>query len=247
MPKVNDCFESLEEFEKAAKSAAKFSRFALSRKDSNLTECKDKRKRNTRCESCPVYIKAIAKKCYTSTNISSTKIKWFVTKVMLERDYFLLELDEVATFPQYRAMSLNQKNLVQQLYNSNTPTHVIIAATNKVIDGGIVFSKDVINERARIRLALNEGSNNDPIQRFLKLLEECNYMVVLLKSVKGYLTHLFFAYIESAKWVAKCPEVLIVYSTYRTNIYKYPLVSAIGITSISNDRGALASYQIAMV
>ncbi|CAG8584967.1 20804_t:CDS:2, partial [Gigaspora margarita] len=272
MPKVDDHFESLEEFEDAAKSAAKVSGFAFSRKDSNLTERKgtslyvvlqctkggewrnnwsitektQKRKRNTRREGCPVYIRAKAKKCYTNTNILSTEIKWIVTKAMLEHDHPLLELNEVATFPQYRAMNLNQKNLVQQLHNSNTPTRIIMVAVNNIIDGGIIFSKDIINERARIRLALNEGSNNDPTQRFLKLLEERDYMVVLLKLVKGYLTHLFFSHIESAKWVAKCPEVLIMDSIYKTNIYKYPLVSAVGITNISNDRGALASYQIAM-
>ncbi|CAG8844811.1 15738_t:CDS:2, partial [Gigaspora margarita] len=61
-----------------------------------------------------------------------------------------------------------------------------------------------------------------------------------------YLTHLFFSHVEAAKCVAKCPEVLIVDATYRTNIYKYPLISAIGINNISNEKGVLASYQIAM-
>ncbi|CAG8563470.1 4980_t:CDS:2 [Cetraspora pellucida] len=74
-------------------------------------------------------------------------------------------------------------------------------AVNEVIDGGIICTKDIINEHACIRYALNE---------------------------------------------ARCPEVLIVDATYKTNIYKFPLVSAIGINNVSNKKEALASFQIAM-
>ncbi|CAG8855102.1 36257_t:CDS:1, partial [Gigaspora margarita] len=42
MPNVNDKFDSLEAFEDAARSAAKYEGFAFSRKDSNLTWCKGK-------------------------------------------------------------------------------------------------------------------------------------------------------------------------------------------------------------
>ncbi|CAG8787707.1 23313_t:CDS:2 [Dentiscutata erythropus] len=246
MPNVNDKFDSLEAFEDAARLAAKYEGFAFSRKDSNLTGCKgkslfvvlqctkggewkncwniteetSKRKKTTKREGCPVYIRATATKCHSTTSVLNTEVKWIVTKAVLEHKHTMLELDEVATFPQYRAMSLNQKNLVQQLHDNNAPTRVITAAVNKVINGGIILSKDIVNERARIRLALNEGYNNDSTQILLRLLEERDYMVVAHKTTKGYLTHLFFSHVEAAKCVAKCPEVLI--------------------------KGVLASYQIAM-
>ncbi|CAG8852566.1 5609_t:CDS:2, partial [Gigaspora margarita] len=141
---------------------------------------------------------------------------WIVTKVILDHDHPMVELNEVATFPQY------------------------------LIDGGIICTKDVVNERARIRYILNEGYNNDSVQKLLKLFEERDYIVIPLKTVKGHLTHLFFSYVEAAKCVARCPEVLIVDTTYKTNIYKFPLVSAIGINNVSNEKGTLVFFQIAM-
>ncbi|RIB05393.1 hypothetical protein C2G38_2253836 [Gigaspora rosea] len=194
--KSDDEFESLEAFKDAAKSAAKYRGFAFSRKDSNLTrrngkspfvvlqcmkggewrncwnitEETQKRKKNTKRDSCPVSI-------FNS----------------------MLESEEVATFPQYCSMSLSQKIL------------------------------DIINECARIRLALNKGHNNNSTtflkklknvliksypndtklgtQTLLRLFKKHDYMVVALKTTKEYLTHLFFSYIEVAKCVTKCPEI----------------------------------------
>ncbi|CAG8857362.1 14645_t:CDS:1, partial [Gigaspora margarita] len=83
-------------------------------------------------------------------------------------------------------------------------------------------------------------------QKLLKLFEERDYMVIPLKTVKGHLTHLFFSHVEAAKCVVRCPEVFIVDATYKTNIYKFPLVSAIGINNVSNEKGSLASFQIAI-
>ncbi|CAG8756375.1 10498_t:CDS:2, partial [Cetraspora pellucida] len=253
--------ERIEAFENTAQLAAKNQGFAFSRKDSNLTgrngkspfvvlQCTKeetrKRKKKTRREDCSVYIRATATKCQSTADVLNTEIKWIVTKVVLEHNHTKLKLDEVVTFPQHHAMNLRQKILVQQLHDSNAPTCVITTAINKISNGGMILSKDIVNKHARIRLALNEGYNNDSTQTLLKLLEERNYVVVPHKTVKGYLTHLFFFHIEAAKCVAKCPEVLIVDSTYRTNIYKYSLVSVVGINNISNEKGVLATYQIAM-
>ncbi|CAG8832309.1 21142_t:CDS:2 [Gigaspora margarita] len=219
MPKLNERFEFLEAFENAAKSAAKAHGFAFSRKDSNLVGHKTKlpfvvrnalrkKKKNSKRDRCPVYIRAVIK--YYSMVNSSDKPKWVITKVVLKHNHPMLKVDEIATYPQYHVMS------------------------------------DVVNECACIRLALNEGSNENSTQKLLKLLEECNYIVVPLKTTKGYLTHLFFSHVEAIKCIARCPEVLIVNSTYKTNVYKYPFVSAIGVNNISNKKGALASYQIAI-
>ncbi|CAG8465364.1 6181_t:CDS:2 [Dentiscutata erythropus] len=191
MPKVNDKFESLEAFEDAAKSAAKSNGFAFARKDSNLTgrngkspfvilQCTKggewrnnwniseetrKKKKNTRRDGCPVYIRAVV------TKTTDADIMWVVTKVVLDHIHYMVESDEVAIFPQYRVMNLSQKNLVRQLHDNHAPTRVI-TAVNKVIDGGIICTKDIVNERARIRYALNEGSNNDSAQKLLRLFEE---------------------------------------------------------------------------
>ncbi|CAG8622005.1 12792_t:CDS:2 [Dentiscutata erythropus] len=126
MPKVNDEFKSLKAFENAAKSAAKYRGFAFSRKDSNLTGHNGK---------------------------SSFVV---VTKTEFKHNHSMLELEEVATFPQYHSISLSQKILVKQLHNNNTPTQVITAAVNRTIDSKMILSKDIINKYAYIRLALNK-------------------------------------------------------------------------------------------
>ncbi|CAG8777526.1 14344_t:CDS:2 [Cetraspora pellucida] len=82
---------------------------------------------------------------------------------------------------------------------------------------GIVMPKDVINKHAQIRYALNEDPNADSAQKLL-----CKHEY------------------------AKCPEVLIVDSTYKTNIYKFLLVNVVGISNITNNRGLLKTFQIAM-
>ncbi|RIB09714.1 hypothetical protein C2G38_2208033 [Gigaspora rosea] len=129
IPNVNDKFESLKAFENATRSAAKYEGFAFSRKDSNLLGVKEncpllfydvqkvengniteetrKRKRNTRCDGCHAYIRAVV------TN------------------FIRPQLNEIATFSQYCTISPNLKNLVQQLHNNNEPTRIITAAINK--------------------------------------------------------------------------------------------------------------------
>ncbi|RIB05151.1 hypothetical protein C2G38_2281685 [Gigaspora rosea] len=187
IPKVNDKFDSLKVLESAANLAAKANGFAFSRKDNNLTghggkspfiilQCTKggewrnncditektcKRKKKTKRNGCPVYIRAVVVKCYLTADTMNTETVWNVTKVALEHNHPLLELDEVATLPQHRTINLSQKRLIIQLHDSNAPTRVITAATNKVADDGIIHPKDIVNERARIRFALNEGPNDD--------------------------------------------------------------------------------------
>ncbi|CAG8841189.1 26692_t:CDS:2, partial [Gigaspora margarita] len=69
--------------------------------------------------------------------------------------------------------------------------------------------RNVINERDQIKNALNED---------------------------GSMQNLFFTHIEVARQVAICPEVLIVDATYKTNLYKLPLVNAIGVSNIGNTK-----------
>ncbi|CAG8800586.1 40591_t:CDS:2 [Gigaspora margarita] len=119
--------------------------------------------------------------------------------------------------------------------------------TSKSLDnGGIVLPKNVVNKWARIRYALNEGSNADSAQKLLCLCQQCDYMIKLLKTPDGHLTHLFFSHIEAAKHTTKYYEVLIVDATYKTNVYKFPLVSAVSISNITNEKGSLKTFQIAI-
>ncbi|CAG8811813.1 10466_t:CDS:2, partial [Cetraspora pellucida] len=79
----------------------------------------------------------------------------------------------------------------------------------------------------QIRNALNKGSNNDTTMQLLQMLEECQYVVRHLLSKDGCMKNLFFTYIEAARHAAICPEVLIIDATYKTNLYKLPLINSV--------------------
>ncbi|CAG8662725.1 10934_t:CDS:2 [Cetraspora pellucida] len=164
-------------------------------------------------------------RCKTTTIRKQSSMVWVVTKVEYVHNHSLLLSDEVLSFPQHRKLNINQKKLLNELHIIGTPTHIITTAINQFSNGGVIVPKDVVNQRARIRYVLNEGPNADSAQKLLRLLQQCDYIIELLKTQHGYLTYLFFSHIEAAKHTVKCPEVLIIDSTYKTNVYKYPLVT----------------------
>ncbi|CAG8847762.1 39715_t:CDS:2, partial [Gigaspora margarita] len=108
-----------------------------------------------------------------------------------------------------------------------------------------IMLKNIINKCDRIKNALNEGSNHDTTMRLLQMLEESQYLICYLLAKDRSIQSLFFIYIELAHQVAKCSKVLIVYTIYKTNLYKLPLINAIGVSNIGNAK-SLNTYQIAM-
>ncbi|CAG8762135.1 4844_t:CDS:2 [Cetraspora pellucida] len=96
-----------------------------------------------------------------------------------------------------------------------------------------MYMKDIVNEHDRIRNALNEGSNNDTTMWLLQMLEECQYIVHHLLSK------------DAACHAAICLKVLIVDATYKTNLYKLPLINSVGVNNIGKAK-SLNTYQIAM-
>ncbi|CAG8776734.1 21271_t:CDS:2 [Dentiscutata erythropus] len=81
----------------------------------------------------------------------------------------------------YRGFAFSKKDSNLTRCNGKSPFVVLQctkggewynSAVNKTIDGGIILSKNIINECACIRLALNEGYNNDSTQILLRLFKE---------------------------------------------------------------------------
>ncbi|RIB09154.1 hypothetical protein C2G38_2044567 [Gigaspora rosea] len=188
IPNVNDEFSTLETLEEAAQAAAKVQGFAFSRRSSNLdgnngkslyiilqctkggtwhnnwgiTSKSHKRLSKTKRYNCPVRIRAtVAKK--------RVPIVWIITDVEYTHNHSLLISNEVMSLPQHRSLNVDQKMLLHDLSNINAPTRIITTAINKVDNGGVVLPKDVVNKRARIRYALNEGPNADSAQKLLRL------------------------------------------------------------------------------
>ncbi|CAG8670966.1 7896_t:CDS:1, partial [Ambispora gerdemannii] len=103
----------------------------------------------------------------------------------------------------------------------------------------------VINERGQIRNALNKSSNYDTTVRLLQILEEHQYIVCHTLSKDDHMQNLFFTHIEAMRQMIICSEVLILDATYKTNLYKLPLINAVGVSNIDNAK-VLNTYQIAM-
>ncbi|CAG8781003.1 16991_t:CDS:2 [Cetraspora pellucida] len=221
IPKVNDKFSTLETLEEAAQAAAKAQGFAFSRCSSNLDGKNGK---------SPYVI-------LQCTKGGNWRNNWDVTPESRKRN------NEPLSTSMFKC---HQKKLLHDLININALTRIITTAINKVDNGGVIMPKDVVNKRARIKYALNEGPNADCAQKLLRLLQQRDYMIELLKTQDGHLTYLFFSHVEAAKHTAKCYEVLIVDATYKTNVYKFPLVSAVGISNIANEKGSLKTFQIVM-
>lgn len=133
--------------------------------------------------------------------------------------------------------------MLAHLHQANAAIGTIVALLNKMNENQqhIIHTEAVVNARAKLRRALNEGSNADTIQQLLRLLQERDHFAIPVKTPEARFGHLFFVHSEAMNTAAKCSEVLIVDATYSTNVSKFPMVSAVGVGNMSNDESRLVS------
>ena len=107
-----------------------------------ITEESRKRKRSSKRQDCPVYIRIAV--------IKSNSLVWTVRALNLEHNHNLLAADEIDALSQHRVMSQVQSELVDIMHNSGARTQAIVTAVN-MMNGGFVLPKDVVNKCARIK------------------------------------------------------------------------------------------------
>ncbi|CAG8664616.1 9369_t:CDS:1 [Ambispora gerdemannii] len=262
IPAIGSEFPTVESFKEAAQQGAKAAGFAFSvssskmsrvgkvnrtpfvtlqctmggeyRNNHEITEETRKRKKFTKRQNCPVILRAV---------LNEDAGVWVVQSFKTQHNHELLFPSQVHCLHQHRLLNTEQKELVHMMLRSGASTKSIADAVHW--KHGTVYTKDVINERGRIRNALNEGSNHDTTVRLLQMLEERQYVVRHTLSKDGHMQNLFFTHIEAARQTAICSEVLMVDATYKTNLYKLPLINAVGVSNIGNAK-VLNTYQIAM-
>ncbi|CAG8675510.1 1112_t:CDS:2 [Ambispora gerdemannii] len=93
--------------------------------------------------------------------------------------------------------------------------------------------------------ALNENFNHNITVQLLQMLEKHQYVVHHTLSKDDHIQNLFFTYIKAARQMTICSEMLMVDTTYKTNLYKLFLINIVGISNIDNVK-VLNTYQIAM-
>ncbi|CAG8540275.1 8787_t:CDS:1 [Cetraspora pellucida] len=262
IPEVGDEFPTAENFKEMAQQGAKAAGFAFSissskmsgggkgghtpfitlqctmggiyRNNHKINEETRKRKKLSKRQNCPVVLQAV---------LNENTRTWIVTSSKSVHNHELLIPSQIHCLPQHRHLNTEQKELVHIMLKSGTSTRSTADAIHW--KQSTVYTKDIINERDRIKNALNESTNHDTTMRLIKMLEERQYILRHLLTKDGHMLNLFFTYIEAARQVAICPEVLIIDATYKTNLYKLPLINTIGISNIGNAK-ALNTYQIAI-
>ena len=90
--------------------------------------------------------------------------------------------------------------------------------------------KQVYNERRQIWKA-NRGDKK-PLQYLISKLEEHNYTYFSrTQSESTTIEDIFWAHPTSVKLFNNFPTVLVMDSTYKTNMYKMPMFEVVGVTS----------------
>ncbi|CAG8768977.1 5392_t:CDS:1, partial [Cetraspora pellucida] len=189
VPEIGSKFQTVESFKEAAQQGAKAAGFAFSvssskmscdkkggqapyiilqctmggeyRNNHNITEETRKRIKFTKHQGCPVALYAV---------LNEKAGVWIVRSYKDQHSHELLLLSQVHCLPQHRQLNTEQKKLVHMMLKSGAPIQSVANAVQW--KHGTVYTKDIVNERDRIRNALNEGSNNDTTMRLLQMLEE---------------------------------------------------------------------------
>ncbi|CAG8664125.1 19474_t:CDS:2 [Cetraspora pellucida] len=162
------------------------------------------------------HIPFITLQCTMGAVLNKNTRTWVVTSSKSMHNHELLIPSQIHCLPQHRYLNTEQKELVHIMLKSG-------ASTQSIAD----------------------GTNHDTTMRLIKMLEEHQYILHHLLIKNSHMLNLFFTYIEAVHQVAICPEVLIINATYKINLYKLPLINAVGISNIGNAK-ALNTYQIAM-
>ncbi|CAG8615169.1 22756_t:CDS:2 [Dentiscutata erythropus] len=219
IPKVGDKFPTVESFKEAVQQSAKVAGFAFSvssskvsgggkgghtpfvvlqcvmgdkyRNNHQITEETQKRKKSTKRQNCPVSLRAVLNK--------DTKV-WVVTTSKNKHNHELLLPSQVHCFPQHWYLTTEQKKLVHIMLKSGASTQSIADAIHW--KNGMIYTKDIMNERDRIKNALNEGTNCNTTMCLLQMLEECQYIVRHVLTKDGYMLNLFFTHNEAALFVS---------------------------------------------
>ena len=106
---------------------------------------------------------------------------------------------------------------------------------------------DVYNKRQLNKKQLLSGLT--PIQALLKALNKhrgddlkLKYHFAHKEDNSNHLKSLFFAYLESLKYLQKNPNILLLNYTYKTNKFKMPFLYVVGINNSRQNFKLITSY-----
>ncbi|KAG2193021.1 hypothetical protein INT47_012146 [Mucor saturninus] len=228
-PTVGDTFASAEEFKDAYLMLHPTKVFSYSsgtvhpnKYKTVRTENSRKRVKVTMTGTCDFFVRAVLPK--------KNGDRWIVKSHNDVHNHDMLEDDEKLCLVNNRKLHYEQQRTIEEMHVANVKTSAIVAAVNNVkCTKTRVIAKDITNQRALLRSVLNEGENQHHMNPFIRNLEEKGYTLSSKYEENGRLTHLFLAHVSAVNNIRQCPEVLLVDATYRTSMFGYPLINAIGV------------------
>jgi hypothetical protein len=139
--------------------------------------------------------------------------------------------------PVHRRLTVDEKAQVAALSKTRAVSaKVIHIALKQANPNTLVRSRDIWNERARLRLKDLAGMT--PTQALVAILqdkgEDSSWVFRFETDDSGHVTQLFFTHKKVIMLVRQFFEVFLIDATYKTNRYKMPLVHFMAVVPVSN-------------
>ncbi|XP_012832675.1 PREDICTED: protein FAR-RED ELONGATED HYPOCOTYL 3-like [Erythranthe guttata] len=129
------------------------------------------------------------------------------------------------------ALNEAESKIIKDLSQSHVPPKKILANLRKNGLGLDAYSKQIYNEKAKLR-RLARGDRT-VMQYLIELLEEHNYYKWFRTDETTHaVIDLMWAHPLSVELLSKFPYVILLDSTYKTNQYKLPLLEIVGVTPV---------------
>ncbi|KAK9668866.1 hypothetical protein RND81_13G092500 [Saponaria officinalis] len=141
----------------------------------------------------------------------------------------------------YAGLDEEDKAYVEQQYRASVFPRYIKSGLQKITpDKPQPSSTQIYSETSKIRRRLRREGN--PAQQMLVLAVDANYVHWHEANFETHeLTHVFMSHPEAGKLFCAYPHVVLIDSTYKTNVYKMTLVEVVGVTPV------VSSFLIACV
>ncbi|CAG8577319.1 22376_t:CDS:2, partial [Dentiscutata erythropus] len=176
IPEIGSEFPTVESFKEAAQEGAKAAGFAFSVSSSKMTRRKKVAIRllllcSVQWEANIEITMKLQKKPEKESNQQNEKAGvWVVRSSKNQHNHELLSESQVHCLYQHRILNPEQKEIVHMMLKSGVPVQSV--ADTIYWKHETVYTKDIVNERDRIKNALNEGSNRDMTMHLIQMLEE---------------------------------------------------------------------------
>ena len=170
--------------------------------------------------------------CPFALTITCTAIGWQVE--VQDPTYNYRAFAHPIALPHYRQCTEETKKTITNILASSiAPSKIFISLLKKDI---VISLKDIYNERQLNKKQLL-GSLT-PVQALLEALNEyrgndfkLRYYFAHKEDDSNYLKYLFFAHLESLKYLQKNPNILLLNCTYKTNKFKMPFLHIVGVNN----------------